>query len=86
MYKMLDRSPTSVQTLTRARKIGLEGGLRYVYTGNVPGMRGKTLTATGAGSFWSTAWVSRFESIRLSKPDAIIAERRLMGGSLRAKS
>jgi len=41
MYKMLDRSPTSVQTLNRARKIGLEGGLRYVYTGNVPGDEGE---------------------------------------------
>ena len=36
-YKMLDRSPTSVRVLERARKIGLEAGLRYVYTGNVPG-------------------------------------------------
>ena len=41
MYKMLDRSPTSVQTLERVRKIGLEGGLRYVYTGNVPGDEGE---------------------------------------------
>jgi pyruvate formate lyase activating enzyme len=41
MYKMLDRSPTSVQTLARVRKIGLEGGLRYVYTGNVPGDEGE---------------------------------------------
>ena len=41
MYKMLDRSPTSVETLNRARKIGLEGGLRYVYTGNVPGDEGE---------------------------------------------
>ena len=37
MYKMLDRSPTSVQILEKARKIGLDAGLRYVYTGNVPG-------------------------------------------------
>jgi pyruvate formate lyase activating enzyme len=41
MYKMLDRSPTSVQTLARVRKIGLEGGLRYVYMGNVPGDEGE---------------------------------------------
>jgi len=41
MYKMLDRSPTSVQTLAKARKIGLEGGLRYVYTGNAPGDEGE---------------------------------------------
>lgn len=37
MYKMLDRSPTSMRILERARTIGLESGLRYVYTGNVPG-------------------------------------------------
>jgi len=41
MYKMLDRSPTSVRILERARKIGIEAGLRYVYTGNVPGDEGE---------------------------------------------
>jgi pyruvate formate lyase activating enzyme len=29
--------PTPVSTLDRAREIGLEEGLRYVYLGNVPG-------------------------------------------------
>ena len=41
MYKMLDRSPTSVKILERARKVGMEAGLRYVYTGNVPGDPGE---------------------------------------------
>jgi pyruvate formate lyase activating enzyme len=41
MYKMLDRSPTSVKVLQRAQKIGTEAGLRYVYTGNVPGDPGE---------------------------------------------
>ncbi len=41
MYKMLDRSPTSIRILERARQIGLDSGLRYVYTGNVPGERGE---------------------------------------------
>ena len=36
-YKLTDRPPTPVQTLTMAREIGLKAGLRYVYTGNVPG-------------------------------------------------
>ncbi|MCF8053229.1 MAG: AmmeMemoRadiSam system radical SAM enzyme [Desulfobacterales bacterium] len=36
-YKLTDRPPTPVQTLRRARDIGLSAGLRYVYTGNVPG-------------------------------------------------
>ena len=37
-YKLIDRAPTPVKTLTTARKIGLKAGLRYVYTGNVPGL------------------------------------------------
>lgn len=41
MYKMLDSSPTSLRILEKARKIGLEAGLRYVYTGNVPGDGGE---------------------------------------------
>jgi pyruvate formate lyase activating enzyme len=36
-YKMTAVPPTPVETLRRAREIGLEAGLRYVYAGNVPG-------------------------------------------------
>lgn len=36
-YKLLDAPPTPVSTLNRAAQIGLSAGLRYVYTGNVPG-------------------------------------------------
>ncbi len=49
MYKMLDRSPTSVRVLDRARKIGLEAGLRYVYTGNVPGDAGEDTVCYNCG-------------------------------------
>lgn len=35
-YKMLDRPPTSAEALINARKIGVEKGLKYVYTGNIP--------------------------------------------------
>ena len=34
-FKMMDVPHTPPATLTRARRIGLEHGLRYVYTGNV---------------------------------------------------
>ena len=40
-YKMTDRQPTPVGTLRRARDIGLETGLKYVYTGNIPGEEGE---------------------------------------------
>ena len=36
-YEMTDVPPTPVSTLQRAREIGLEAGLRYVYVGNVAG-------------------------------------------------
>lgn len=35
-YKMTDVPPTPIETLQRAREIGLEAGLCYVYVGNVP--------------------------------------------------
>ena len=35
-YEMTDVPTTPVSTLQRAREIGLEAGLKYVYVGNVP--------------------------------------------------
>lgn len=40
-YQMRDRPPTPVATLRRARRIGLDEGLRYVYLGNVAGEAGE---------------------------------------------
>ena len=48
-YKMLDTAPTPASTLTRARKIALAEGLRYVYTGNVHDREGGTTFCHGCG-------------------------------------
>jgi pyruvate formate lyase activating enzyme len=40
-YKMLDVPPTPISKLRRARDIGKEAGLRYVYIGNVPSDHGE---------------------------------------------
>ena len=48
-YKMLDIPPTSPETLTRARRIGLAEGLRFVYTGNVHDLDGDTTRCPGCG-------------------------------------
>ena len=40
-YKMMDRDPTPVETLRKARDIGLAEGLRFVYEGNIPGEGGE---------------------------------------------
>jgi len=48
-YKMLDRPPTPVATLHKAREIGLKAGLRYVYEGNVPGSEGENTYCYNCG-------------------------------------
>lgn len=40
-YKLENLPPTPVETIRRAREIGLEEGLHYVYTGNFPGDEGE---------------------------------------------
>ena len=40
-YKLMDLPRTQVETLRKARQIGLETGLRYVYEGNVLGETGE---------------------------------------------
>jgi pyruvate formate lyase activating enzyme len=49
-YKMLDTPPTPPATLTRARCIGIEEGLRFVYTGNVHDAEGGSTWCPGCGS------------------------------------
>lgn len=41
-YKLNNLPRTPVETIQMARSIGLEEGLRYVYTGNVPGEKGES--------------------------------------------
>lgn len=41
-YRLTDRSPTPPATLFAAAKIGRDAGLRYVYTGNIPGQGGES--------------------------------------------
>jgi pyruvate formate lyase activating enzyme len=40
-YKLLDRPSTPLESLIMAREIGIKSGLKYVYTGNVPGENGE---------------------------------------------
>ncbi len=48
-YQMLDRPRTPAETLLKARDIGLENGLRYVYTGNIPGQGGENTYCYSCG-------------------------------------
>ncbi len=48
-WKMLDRPPTPAATLTHARDIAIDNGLRYVYTGNVHDPAGSSTYCPGCG-------------------------------------
>ena len=49
-YKMRDRPPTPEATLRRAREIGMEEGLRYVYEGNVISEEGEKTFCYACGA------------------------------------
>ncbi|MFH0838969.1 MAG: AmmeMemoRadiSam system radical SAM enzyme [Candidatus Omnitrophota bacterium] len=48
-YNMTTKSPTPVKTLQKAREIGFKAGLRYVYTGNIPGDEGENTLCYNCG-------------------------------------
>ncbi|MDY0220255.1 MAG: AmmeMemoRadiSam system radical SAM enzyme [Desulfobacterium sp.] len=48
-YRMMDRDPTPVSSIKRAASIGKAAGLRYVYTGNVPGLEGENTLCHSCG-------------------------------------
>jgi pyruvate formate lyase activating enzyme len=48
-YRLTDRGATPVETLIRAREIGTVAGLKYVYTGNIPGRGGEDTICPGCG-------------------------------------
>ena len=49
-FKMRDVPPTPPATLSRARRIALGHGLRFVYTGNVHDPEGGRTTCPGCGA------------------------------------
>jgi pyruvate formate lyase activating enzyme len=49
-WKMLDYAPTPASTLTRARRIAMGNGLRYVYTGNLRDPQGGSTWCPSCGT------------------------------------
>ncbi|MFC1826132.1 AmmeMemoRadiSam system radical SAM enzyme [Thermodesulfobacteriota bacterium] len=55
-YKLTDRPSTPVTTLLAAREIGIRAGLKYVYTGNVPGENGEKTFCYQCGKILIDRW------------------------------
>lgn len=64
-YKLTDRPATPVKTLTKAREIGLQAGLKYVYTGNVPGNTGENTFCPGCGEVVIERWGFQVGNLRM---------------------
>lgn len=55
-YKMRDVPPTPLETLIKAREIGKEEGLAYIYVGNVPGEAGEDTRCPVCNSLLIRRW------------------------------
>ncbi|HUP30828.1 MAG TPA: AmmeMemoRadiSam system radical SAM enzyme [Usitatibacter sp.] len=65
-FKMTDLPPTPPATLTRARRIAIDAGLRYVYTGNVHDREGGTTFCAGCGAALIVRDWHRIEAYRVT--------------------
>jgi pyruvate formate lyase activating enzyme len=66
-YKLIDRPPTPVKTLTGARDIGLRAGLKYVYTGNVPGNAGENTFCPACDEMVIERWGFQVGKMRIQE-------------------
>jgi pyruvate formate lyase activating enzyme len=66
--KLDDQPRTPIETLLRARKIGLDMGLRYVYVGNVP------------SGEWESTYCYRCGALLIGRAGYAISEYRVKGG------
>jgi pyruvate formate lyase activating enzyme len=48
-HKMENVAPTPIETLTKARKMARDAGIRYVYVGNAPGLDGENTYCYNCG-------------------------------------
>jgi pyruvate formate lyase activating enzyme len=64
-YRLTDRPPTPVKTLRHAREFGLAAGLKYVYTGNVPGDTGENTFCPACGATLIERWGFRVGMLRM---------------------
>jgi pyruvate formate lyase activating enzyme len=55
-YKLTDRPSTPAESIHEARRIGLDAGLRYVYSGNLPGDEGENTICYGCGQPLIERW------------------------------
>jgi len=64
-HRMTDRPPTSADLIREVRLTGLEKGLKYVYTGNLPGDEGENTFCSSCGQTIIQRAGYRIDNIRI---------------------
>jgi pyruvate formate lyase activating enzyme len=81
-HRWWDRAPTPPEALARAREIGLAEGLKFVYTGNVPGDDREKTRCPGCGSIViDRAWY-RVLKVAIEKARCISCGEQIAGRGL----
>jgi pyruvate formate lyase activating enzyme len=78
-YRLTDRPPTPVKTLQLAREIGLSTGLKYVYTGNVPGDTGENTFCPACSEMVIERWGFQVQKLRLKEGRCVKCGERIEG-------
>jgi pyruvate formate lyase activating enzyme len=78
-YKMNNMKPTSLDAIRRAMEIGKAGGLKYVYSGNVPGDGGEDTLCSKCGETLIQRYGFLVESIKLQGSSCLKCKTTLDG-------
>ena len=78
-YKLTDRPATPIDTLMQARDIGQQAGLKYVYTGNVPGNSGENTFCPGCGQTVIERWGFQVGAINTKDGDCAHCGQKIEG-------
>ncbi len=81
-YRLTDQPSTPVETLVKAREIGIKAGLKYVYTGNVPGEDGEHTFCYNCGKILIDRWGFYIRKNRIKKSRCPYCEAQIDGVGL----
>ncbi len=82
-YQLTSIPPTPVDTLQKARRIGIEEGLRYVYTGNIPGDDGESTFCPQCGSMLINRFGFSIVQMNLKEGACTVCGTRMAGVGIR---
>ncbi len=78
-FQMMDRERTPAVTLRKAREIGLEAGLQFVYEGNIPGEGGENTYCPDCGMELITRFGFNIRANKISEGHCPACKKKIEG-------